>query len=689
MAPLNKKGLTLPGYNYLGPFNDLDNGEPTNKADQAARKHDFAYDQLIKEGVNPYLSFNKADQDLIDELQSDSSFGGNLARAFFHVKKQFAPELGGTGKGKAPASSAAKEKALKRKFYFARSNKGAKQQKMSNAETAEVDEGAGEGPSDIAQPSTYNTGGGGSGGGGGGSHGVGVSTGGWSGGCYFSDNAVITTVTRQWYAPIYNGHLYQQIKSTNANKQWQGISTPWGYFNFNYYASHFSPQDWQRLLNEYKRWRPKAMKVKIYNLQIKQVVTLGADTLYNNDLTAGVHIFCDGSHQFPYAQHPWDQGNLPELPNDIYKLPQYAYYQQPLGLVQDNIIPGENVPDTLRQCAPLFMLENATHEVLRTGEQTAFDFSFDCAWVHNDRSYCPPQASFNPLVASRRSFPVWNNTTNRWTATTYHPYNKPSNWVPGPGTTNIGKRNTAQNDNSALGPYVTIYQPPGTKTTNGADPTGGATDIDEPSIADVQNQGYTSAPMNQAASGVDYPTLHNVNQGAGITAVPSRNFDIDMTRWGSVWSVDGVAGDYNTDTSRIQTMWMFPNQVWNDTPISRSNPIWDKVPRTDKHTLLASADGTIPMHHPPGTIFVKVAKIPIPTENNTDSYLNLYVTGQVTCQIVWEVERYQTKNWRPEGRVSSYAMHQDVYNVTETGAYNYSTASPDNMSSKMGINRVG
>lgn len=36
-------GYTLPGYNYLGPGNDLDSGEPTNKLDELAYQHDLAY----------------------------------------------------------------------------------------------------------------------------------------------------------------------------------------------------------------------------------------------------------------------------------------------------------------------------------------------------------------------------------------------------------------------------------------------------------------------------------------------------------------------------------------------------------------------------------------------------------------------------------------------------------------------
>lgn len=43
LFPLSMPNLTLPGFNYLGPGNPLDNGEPTNNADRIARDHDIEY----------------------------------------------------------------------------------------------------------------------------------------------------------------------------------------------------------------------------------------------------------------------------------------------------------------------------------------------------------------------------------------------------------------------------------------------------------------------------------------------------------------------------------------------------------------------------------------------------------------------------------------------------------------------
>ena len=140
MAPANRKpgGWVVPGYKYLGPFNPADNGEPVNSADEAARSHDLAYQSYLDAGVNPYFSYNKADSDFIESLAHDSSFGGWLGRSAFGLKKLLAPHLADTkGNPDAPSTSrggssvSKSDRAQKRKLYFARSNKQAKQQKMS------------------------------------------------------------------------------------------------------------------------------------------------------------------------------------------------------------------------------------------------------------------------------------------------------------------------------------------------------------------------------------------------------------------------------------------------------------------------------------------------------------------------------------------------------------------------------
>jgi hypothetical protein len=81
------KGLTLPGYNYLGPFNDVDDTPPTNKADAAARKHDIAYTAL---GKRAYWTFNQADEDFLEEIKDETDYGAKIAKVVFEHKKKLA-----------------------------------------------------------------------------------------------------------------------------------------------------------------------------------------------------------------------------------------------------------------------------------------------------------------------------------------------------------------------------------------------------------------------------------------------------------------------------------------------------------------------------------------------------------------------------------------------------------------------
>ncbi|WP_247648092.1 hypothetical protein [Pannonibacter phragmitetus] len=432
------------------------------------------------------------------------------------------------------------------------------------------------------------------------------------------------------------------------------------------------------------------MRVKIYNLQIKQVVRLGEDTLYNNDLTAGVHIFCDGSHEFPYAQHTWDNSYMPEFPNAIWQLSQYAYFQITNSIQSYTL---NSVNRSIIQNKPLYLLETASHEVLRTGEGTQFEFEFTSGWVNNDRAYAPPQADFNALITSTRYFPVLNNQTGNRTYTRYAPYNKPSNWLPGPSMDWNGHQTTAADPGANRGPLVTSYLPPGVHAHDSVNDTSRPV----PTTDGVKKRGFSSAPVNAALSTLDAQTLsfESSHQSTNDRNVTQRSWDIDMTRYNTVTATDtertvtdGTPTTVERDT-RFRNMFLYPNQAWNSSPICRGNPIWQKTPRTDNHSILDSSDGTLDMSHPPGSIFVKVAKVPIPDPNGGDSYLNLYVTGQVTCEIAWEVERFATKNWRPEIR-NSAAHFTDIeaFNIDRHGVYNTPVNYIDNMPTRRGLNRV-
>lgn len=68
-------GLTLPGFNYLGPANPLNNGEPKNAVDRVAKEHDIRYQEILdsfKLHRNKFTVFDQvqeADRIFLDSLK--------------------------------------------------------------------------------------------------------------------------------------------------------------------------------------------------------------------------------------------------------------------------------------------------------------------------------------------------------------------------------------------------------------------------------------------------------------------------------------------------------------------------------------------------------------------------------------------------------------------------------------------
>lgn len=85
LRPKGKGDWTVPGYNYLGPGNRLDDYPATNEDDAAALTHDKAYDEYISQGQDPYWNYNEADQEFLDKV--GTTYPGKLAWAIFQLKK--------------------------------------------------------------------------------------------------------------------------------------------------------------------------------------------------------------------------------------------------------------------------------------------------------------------------------------------------------------------------------------------------------------------------------------------------------------------------------------------------------------------------------------------------------------------------------------------------------------------------
>lgn len=184
------------------------------------------------------------------------------------------------------------------------------------------------------------------------------------------------------------------------------------------------------------------------------------------------------------------------------------------------------------------MLETASHQVLRTGEESGFSFSFDCGWVINDRAYAIPQADFNPLITTRRFFPTRNNetgTAGEMRYTRYNPYNKPSNWMPGPSLGYLGSTQTSQNPQYARGPITVVTQPPGTEAEESTRDEQSRTHV--PSENTMHYSGYDVNPVNCGSSRLDGHSLayDSAPESRNQPIITVRGIDLDMPDGHLLW----------------------------------------------------------------------------------------------------------------------------------------------------------
>ena len=104
--PKPKKGWTLPGHNYTGPYNPLEQQlrfdpatgqilefiqKPTGKTDAVAAQHDVDY-SVCEKGKNPRQCKNKADKKMVAALDAipwkERQWGHALARNTINVKQK-------------------------------------------------------------------------------------------------------------------------------------------------------------------------------------------------------------------------------------------------------------------------------------------------------------------------------------------------------------------------------------------------------------------------------------------------------------------------------------------------------------------------------------------------------------------------------------------------------------------------
>lgn len=84
------RGWVLPGYKYLGPFNSINKGTPSNPTDQAALVHDNDYYHLEKAKKKPKLQYSEADDTFLESIKNEKDWGASIARWVFNKKKKLA-----------------------------------------------------------------------------------------------------------------------------------------------------------------------------------------------------------------------------------------------------------------------------------------------------------------------------------------------------------------------------------------------------------------------------------------------------------------------------------------------------------------------------------------------------------------------------------------------------------------------
>nr|QKN88779.1 MAG: capsid protein [Dependoparvovirus sp.] len=688
------RGLVLPGYKYLGPGNGLDKGEPVNAADAAAREHDKGYDELLKQGENAYLTYNHADAKLQQDLQGDQTFGGNLANSVFQAKKRLLEPFGLVEKEPelAPPKRPRPQEQPSPDSSSGRGKKGQQPARKRLSFGEGTSEEGGSDPQPLPQPPSGGgeAGGGGQGpslvpgtmsGGGGaplgdnqqGADGVGTASGDWHCDSKWLGNTVLTRSTRTWVLPSYNNHLYRQISNGGTSGQpgnrYFGYSTPWGYFDFNRFHCHFSPRDWQRLVNNHWGFRPKSLHVKVFNIQVKEVTTQDGNTTVTNNLTSTVQIFSDEEYQLPYVCGNATEGCLPAFPPQVFTIPQYGY-----ATLNDTA----NGNPTER--SSFFCLEYFPSKMLRTGNNFEFSFQFEEVPFHT--GFAPSQNLMklsNPLID--QYLYGYDNTDAGGTpqflklaAGLY--FSQYKNWHVG-----AHKRTQAYNMTQDTANRVNV------------------TEVNVGNIMNVSGQSYLSRPSiptmtnkldGNASYALDATMLFPAQPlppGPG-SAVDSSN--IIFTNESETQPVNGYAANSsgrvasNTQSSGtaptvefLNEAGTYPAAVWMDRDVYLHGPIWAKIPNTGAHFHPSPMMGGFGLKHPPPMMLIKNTPVPgnITTFSDVpvNQFITQYSTGQVTVSIEWELEKENSKRWNPEIQYTNNYNNPTFVDFAPNAAGDYQT----------------
>lgn len=668
-----------------------------NPLDEAAREHDFAYQAIQNQGINPYINYNQADKDFQKRIQGDTSLPGNLARIFFHLKSKVAPDIsdpseqvdakeegedpaptaetllpapantastGGTA-STGPEGQPGEEPPKKRRRLQRKRGRLITMSDMSADAPIPTSIRAGDpGPANA-----------------------------WTNSASWGNGTVTTRATRTWVCPAYNNHLYKslQLKFTNSDintgpKSHFGWSTPWAYFDFNRFHCLWSPRDWQRLVNNNTGFRPKSLKVSVFNVQIKEVSTIQNTKQILTSTGGTVQILEDKRHTLPYVLSSCTTGAFSPFPNDITILPQYAY-------VSMHEL-GEPTQDTA-----FFCLEGMDSAILGNGDSYEYIYYFPALPFHS--AYQINQflhQTANPLLdqylwmvtgTDNQGQPTWGRPQK---ADYMHHY---QNWLYGPqwqvqmmqmSTQNYKNLSQAQWDQS--NPRVQLFNQgllpikPGVPGFSGS-----TTNVSAPNntiyydVSDSRQKAGstigTTGPDNTRGTPVGIDMAHEGEvRTTNLPAAPQVFYPSGSNATVATATATAMKNAQQGSTDQLHYLGTYPGMMWMNRDMYLQGPIWAKIPNTDGKFHPAPHMGGFGMSNPPPQLLIKVTPTPADPpstyqEKTMTSFLTQYASGQITYEIEWEVVSSHSERWNPQEQWSytSAAAQNNFFWVDANGLY--------------------
>nr|WNO15998.1 capsid protein [Porcine parvovirus 3] len=657
--PPERPGILVPGYNYVGPGNPLDNAPAKGPVDEAAKHHDERYDEMLRHGDLPYIHGRGADRLMNKEIERAEQEGkidnpvdalvGNAIRGIWEAKETLGDiadvQLSQVLPPDPPTSQ-----------VLPGSSEDAPSPKRQRAGTPDsVPTPGNPSPAPIADPATIMA-----------APVTGATGGGikvkaqWLGGTHFSDNTIVTSHTRTsmladrgGYAPVYRSGSH-----VSDRQPVMGMRTPYSYIDVNAISAHLTPRDFQQLLDEYEEIRPKKLVIGISGIVIKDVSVTTTGTTVSDSASGGITVFSDDAYDYPYVLGH-NQDTLPgHLPGENYVLPQYGYLTR--GREFDK---GTDIVGIADHRSELYFLEHHDAECLGSGDtwSHAYEFPSDLPFRRLTTPNQSLYARHNPIPPSRLAIMtgVDNSGVPKWKRPAGEDVGKhPLNYVPGPSVmmpTDSQIRNTDFRVPLAIGNPVTgdrysvgplVHQPWSIRTEEGKSP---------PNNFAVHSYlggvAYTRRRHEESYTG------HTEEMDGSVTN-PSRvvvnEVDMAAPHVGHTFMVPGhtrVDGSgsgsdtvYDPKLYQEPIFPLFPAAVWNPNPLTYDCQIWTKIPDTEcrffaQYPLL----GGWGMDAPPPMVFLKMRSQPGPPPGGAhtvpNSNLNQYAIFHLHYTIEWEVKR--------------------------------------------------